>query len=327
MKPRLKGGHVCSLLLLQCRLVDGVVLTVDPEHMWLASLSKESQGCTLTLVMDQKTHLRGIRVWNYNASPEDSYKGVRLMHIYVDGRRISPEGGCIIRKAPGHTHYQYGQLVLFNGQPPRPVAKGPSTLPTGFIYQFQLLSTWGDPYYVGLNGLQLYDANGCQIALTADNIAAFPESVNVLEGVRGDVRTPDKLVDGVWDTDDGKHMWLAPILPDIVNTVYVIFDEPVTVSSVKLWNYAKTSSRGVKEFAILVDDLLIHLGTMAAIPSYARGILPTLRPPHTPHTVTLNSSDLTAGESENPSSVHISRRPSANQALRPLTSLRRGRIE
>ena len=49
------------------------------------------------------------------------------------------------------------------------------------------------------------------------DIAAFPESVNVLEGVRGDVRTSDKLVDGVYDTDDGRHMWLAPVLPDVVS--------------------------------------------------------------------------------------------------------------
>lgn len=48
------------------------------------------------------------------------------------------------------------------------------------------------------------------------DIAAFPDSVNVLENVSGDVRTPDKLIDGINSTQDGRHMWLAPVLPGLV---------------------------------------------------------------------------------------------------------------
>ena len=116
------------------------------------------------------------------------------------------------------------------------------------MYQLQLLSTWGDPYYVGLNGLQLFDDTGQQIPLTPNRIhlvcwcvcvgvstcmyvvhvsladyadmAAFPDSVNVLQGVDNDVRTPDKLIDGVNDTEEGSHMWLAPVLPGIVSTLH-----------------------------------------------------------------------------------------------------------
>ena len=84
------------------------------------------------------------------------------------------------------------------------------------MYQFQLLSTWGDPYYIGMNGLEFYDENGYRIHLTENNVTAFPHSVNVLEGVSNDARTPDKLVDGVNDSNDGRHMWLAPILPGLV---------------------------------------------------------------------------------------------------------------
>lgn len=53
------------------------------------------------------------------------------------------------------------------------------------------------------------------VPVVAD-IAAYPDSVNVLENVENDMRTPDKLIDGISDTTDGCHMWLAPILPGIV---------------------------------------------------------------------------------------------------------------
>lgn len=54
------------------------------------------------------------------------------------------------------------------------------------------------------------------LTLTSD-IAAFPDSINVLDGVCGDIRTPEKLIDGVNNANDGRHTWLAPILPGLVH--------------------------------------------------------------------------------------------------------------
>ncbi len=50
------------------------------------------------------------------------------------------------------------------------------------------------------------------------DVSAYPHSVNILKGIDADVRTPDKLIDGINDTLDGQHMWLAPILPNLVSS-------------------------------------------------------------------------------------------------------------
>lgn len=39
-------------------------------------------------------------------------------------------------------------------------------LPKGFVYEIILFSTWGDPYYVGLNGIELGDENSSKLCIT-----------------------------------------------------------------------------------------------------------------------------------------------------------------
>lgn len=38
------------------------------------------------------------------------------------------------------------------------------------IFQFRLLTSWGDPYYIGLTGLELYDERGERIPLSENSI-------------------------------------------------------------------------------------------------------------------------------------------------------------
>lgn len=51
-----------------------------------------------------------------------------------------------------------------------------------------------------------------------DNVHASPSSINELHGV-SDLRTLDKLLDGVNNTWDDQHMWLTPYDPGKVQLV------------------------------------------------------------------------------------------------------------
>jgi hypothetical protein len=171
-------------------------------------------------------------------------------------------------------------------------------LPVGFVFEFRFVTTWGDMYYIGLNGLRLYDEHGHEIAVDpARHVAAFPHSLNdrVLRdhpawaevGCNADdARVPGNLFDGC--NDDALHAWLAPFTHSLRgatrtnprsgggggggggggplasypldNTLYVHFDEPKCLSMVKIWNYRKHSLRGVREFELWIDGLLCYQG-------------------------------------------------------------------
>ena len=57
------------------RLVDGVNVTTSDEHMWLVPFS-EGVDHLLTVTLDTPQQVSGIRVWNYNKTPEDTFRGV-----------------------------------------------------------------------------------------------------------------------------------------------------------------------------------------------------------------------------------------------------------
>lgn len=141
--------------------------------------------------------------------------------------------------------------------------------PSGCILKFVFFSTWSDPYYLGLNGIELYDRANELIRLTEDVVEADPRDINVLPEVNGkDGRTLDKLYDGVNNTYDDHHMWLSPYSSARPNVLFLLFDEPIVLSRILLWNYSKTPTRGVRELEIQMDDVIIYHGILNQAPEY-----------------------------------------------------------
>lgn len=169
-------------------------------------------------------------------------------------------------------------------------------LPQGLLWRLRLLSTWGDVHYIGLDALQLFDENGVDVSTSggvvdvpqpAMRCYADPADVNSLPDHAGnDPRTVDKLFrppadyqPGAWAPapPDGRKapsdVWLAPHTPGerTVNELWVSFEQPICLSLIRLRNYSKDPARGVHEFELLADGMLVYRGWLKRAGTSADG--------------------------------------------------------
>ncbi|CAD8068559.1 unnamed protein product [Paramecium primaurelia] len=254
-------------------LINGINVTTNDMNMYI--LPYQPGRCvTLTFTFDIPQLITSIRIWNYNKSYEDTFRGAKFISLLSDQGIIS---NCVgLKRAPGCEIYDYAQTITipckdYIFEETTQVQKQLrceyeiNNLMVGYELKIQLITTFGDIHYIGLNGLEILDYKGRQIQ---GNIGAEPSSVRILQSMRGDKRVVENLLDGINETHNDIHMWLAPFTnrcfdhsqdPQI-NTLYFGSEQPFALGCIIFWNYTKTPLRGVHEIAISLDDYIIYRG-------------------------------------------------------------------
>lgn len=131
-------------------------------------------------------------------------------------------------------------------------------LPQGQKLVINILSTWGDRHYVGLNGIEVFSSSGKP--LRPVHIHANPPDINILPAYGKDPRVVTNLIDGINRTQDDMHLWLAPFTPGRNHTIFMDFGGVCQIAMIRIWNYNKSrihSFRGVREVEMLLDGRCI----------------------------------------------------------------------
>ncbi|VDP28162.1 unnamed protein product [Schistosoma curassoni] len=122
-------------------------------------------------------------------------------------------------------------------------------LPFGYKLLFDIISTWGDPLYVGLNGIEIFLSNGMNIT----------KLCHITTNLLDQSQMITNLIDGINWTKDDKHMWLTTFHYNKRHLIELTLPKWIqsSIGLIRIWNYNKSyidSYCGVKDLIIYLDN-------------------------------------------------------------------------
>ena len=277
-------------------LLNGRNQSTDDTDMWLIPFTPGGSHTLDIRVPSRAEPPVGLRVWNYNKSPDDVFRGVRCVKLTLDHKVL----GCAeIRMATGCSGVELGQSIYFHELLPESTgaaavaAAGSAVVtpltflppcvrqdyethvePSGQLLKLSLLSNFGDEHFIGLDAIEIWDKYGTRLTGVSANVTASPSHIH------GDARVPSRLL--MPPCASGQSSWLTPLMAQMsaeerralaapgdrtpkifsTNSVFVMLDRPVSIGCIRLINYSKTPRRGVREVKVDLDGKLLYIGSL-----------------------------------------------------------------
>ncbi len=154
--------------------------------------------------------------------------------------------------------------------------------PSGQYLLLNLLASWGDPEFIGLSAVELFDGNGERIALCEDQLSYIPPESAQLEpplASRPTALSPQSLFEDPrrrlaslvrpnpsHDTRDELAMWMTDFFGEGKSHIICIdLARPTCLSGIVIHNYLSDrvhSMRGSRLVEITLDDRLLMRGPL-----------------------------------------------------------------
>jgi len=84
---------------------------------------------------------------------------------------------------------------------------------SGYRIEFHLKESFGDPYYIGLNEVEIFDHLGQNVLQNQYfDIQAFPPGVQIFHPMVNDQRIAENLSNGIKKSTGYENIWLAPLV-------------------------------------------------------------------------------------------------------------------